>query len=85
MPNVLFYLALTTAFISARPGTAAIGGVVFGLARTLPLMAFRIRGIRLGETEAVNKLMFLSVRMQTVNGVALLSLTAVLLWQFVGA
>ncbi len=54
VPYVTFYLALALSFVSASPLIGVVTGVIFGLARTAPLLWYRRKGVALGESVAIS-------------------------------
>jgi sulfite exporter TauE/SafE len=72
VPYVTFYVALALAFVSGSPAAGAVAGAVFGLARSAPLIVFRLSGVPLGAGERVTEgLARLRPRIDAINGLAL--------------
>jgi hypothetical protein len=79
VPFVTFYLAIALAALSASPLRAAGAGAVFGLARSLPLVFYRVQGVELGEADdLVARILRHSRLIQVTNGLVLMGLAAIL-------
>jgi hypothetical protein len=71
VPYATFYVAVGLSFVLANPLAGLAAGAVFGLARTLPPVLFRLRGAQLGEVEEADALVPARLHIQAVNGAML--------------
>lgn len=80
VPYLTFYAALAMSLLSRDPAAAASAGMIFGLARSAPLAAFRLRDVPLGKADDLLQgvLTTYKRKIQVANGVALIGLGLVL-------
>lgn len=79
VPFATFYVLMAICWAAADPLTGCLTGAAFGLARAMPNVYYRYRGLRLGEMDRVfEELDPLEPAVRRANGLALVATAAIL-------